>query len=340
MKLCSILILFFLVIGCKHKSLQEKDSVMVELSEIRKVNRSFPIVSYGTVMAQKESKLSFQIGGQIDEIYKEGTLIKHGGICARINSEEMKYQLNKTLIDYDKSKHNYERALVLINDSAITSEYLETMKSLNDLSKQNVLIAQKKMKKSFIIAPYDGKIVTKMVEEGDVISPFSPVIIFASEDDRLCIHTFLSEKDIINIQHDDSVKVVFDVYEDKSFIGKIDMIGSYPDRITGLYKVEVVLDEIENEMIIHGFKAQLTIFPNRKKEYYTVSADALMGGEGKTGFLYSLDPNNSKKIRKLKVSIDYIKNDTLYITKGICNNDRIVARGGAFLNKNSRILIR
>jgi multidrug efflux pump subunit AcrA (membrane-fusion protein) len=109
-------------------------------------------------------------------------------------------------------------------------------------------------------APFSGTVVEILVQPGETVSAFQPVLVLADLTRLQVVTTDLSEIDVSQLREGQTAQIVFDAIADQSFTGTIEHIA---DQATGVsavyYEVTLALDEIP-EGLRWGMTAFIT-FP-------------------------------------------------------------------------------
>ncbi len=137
------------------------------------------------------ARISSKISGFLLEMNKyEGDRVKKGEIIARIDARSIKNKIDaiKAEIEGVKSdmlakKHIYERNLLLYKNKAISKEQYETSKasyelSLSKLKRLEYDLRSAKVELSYAVikAPFDGVVLKRLSEPGDLITPGTRIL--------------------------------------------------------------------------------------------------------------------------------------------------------------------
>lgn len=130
------------------------------------------IYSNGSILPDEEVDLRSEISGKLDKIYfKEGSFVQKGSLLFKINDDEYQAQMNKLKTKLHLAELKEQRQKALLDKQGISQEEYDI--SLNELMliKADISELETKIKKTLIIAPFDGVIGLRWVSEGAYISP-------------------------------------------------------------------------------------------------------------------------------------------------------------------------
>jgi multidrug efflux system membrane fusion protein len=340
-------ILFFpalltIMVSCENRSKKEsgagESAVRVKAVEVAEKEIIFPIHSSGKLSAKTEQKLSFKTGGVINKIYiDEGQSVRKGKLLAELNLSEIKARVNLAEQALGKAERDFNRATSLFKDSVATLEQLQNAETALEVAKSNLEIARFNLKYSTIVAPSEGKILRKLMEENEVVGSGTPVILFASTVDNWVVRINLTDKDIIYLRYGDSAVIKFDAYRDTEFKGTVTEIGKSADPYTGTYEVELIVRPVKDKRLISGFIAKADIYSGSlSHKYLSVPIDALTDYSEQSGYVYEI--KDSIVIRR-KIEFTKILNDEVLISSGLLPGAKLVTEGINYVNDSTKVIV-
>lgn len=123
---------------------------------------SFPAV----IQSQKLSELTFEVGGVLEELLVvEAQKVKEGDVLATLDQRDLNEKLNSARAQYDNAEAEYQRALRLIKEDAISRSKLDERKSKRDVNKATFKTAKKALDRTVLRAPYSGAIAKISIEK-------------------------------------------------------------------------------------------------------------------------------------------------------------------------------
>lgn len=336
-RLCFLLVIFALV-GCSKKSerIETSTPVPVETASILFKEIQQPIHTSGVLQSGKTSKLSFKIGGIIEHLaVKDGQTVKKGQLLAGLYQDEIQAQLTNAKTQFDKAQRDYERANNLYKDNAISLQQKQDTESGLKAAKATLQIAEFNASRASISAPTAGKVLTVIGEENEMVDAGTPVIIFASLEQKWVIRVHVADKDVVKLAVGDSATVTLDAFPGQVFQAHVREITEAPDQITGLYAVELALAEFP-ERLINGLVAAVDIYPVHKISCYLVPVDALYKARGDEGTIMTI--NAKHVVRENPVKIIGFYQDMLAVT-GKFQDNRVVTTGASYLSPGDTVMV-
>ena len=119
-----------------------------------------------------------------------------------------------------------------------------------------------------LFAPFDGVILVRQAELGEVAVPGSPVVTMA-DIDHVWLRAYVNEPDIGKVRFGEAVTVTTDTYPGKKYQGRIGFISSsaeftpksvetHEERVTLVYRIRIDIDNPTHELV-PGMPADGTI---------------------------------------------------------------------------------
>ncbi len=189
--LVALIGLFTLTGGCGSKptansqepTANSDESIPIRTAAVQTRTVALPIHASGTLTSSGEQRLSFKIGGVISKIYvDEGDVVRPGQLLAVLDKTEIDAQVAQAQQGLAKSERDLARVNGLYRDSSATLELLQNATTGRDVAKETARIATFNQQYAEIRATRGGKIIKKLVNEGEITGPGMPAfVLFETE---------------------------------------------------------------------------------------------------------------------------------------------------------------
>ena len=188
----------------------------LELSRIQlKINENNVKVSENSIK-DMETNLK-DIKRRLDD---EETLFEQGS-STRSQLESLQLQYNRAVLSLEKTKLAYENAILTL-----------------ERSRHDVDISEDALEDTLLKAKIGGIIAAKLIEEGEIISPGSPIFhIIDISQVKIVIQA--EQHDLPMIKKGQAVVFVTTSYRDKQFTGRIERVDWIADPETGRFPLHV-----------------------------------------------------------------------------------------------------
>ena len=315
---------------------QAKEEILVKTANIELKEFSAPIISSGIITSDKETKLSFKIGGIINQtLLEEGDMVSKGQLLATLNQTEILAQVSQAQNAFDKAKRDFDRATNLYQDSAATLEQFQNAKTGFEVSKQSLAIAKFNQQYASVYANQTGRVIKKMANEGELVTPGSTIyIINSTADNDWIVRIGVSDKDWARLKQSDKASITVDAYPGKVLNAQITQIAEASDPYTGTFEVELKINAPYLKLA-NGLIAKVEIKPSQSDKVYLVPIEALLDATENTATVYSLSSDGNAV--KHSVKIAYIINNKAAVTDGLTNVTNVITDGASYINKDTKI---
>jgi HlyD family secretion protein len=147
-----------------------------------------------------------------DDLNRTEGLIKDGSITQK--------QLDDARTRHILAKQNYDKL-----KRGSRPEEIDAARARRDQAVAQVKAIKKKIDDSFVVAPIDGMITQKAVEEGEIVMP-NASLFRISRLDKVHLIIYVSEEELAKVKLGQDAKVYIDAEPKKPFIGKVIYISS------------------------------------------------------------------------------------------------------------------
>ncbi len=322
--------ILLLLTNCSTIENKQKKSTIpkVKVTEIKEVNKSDDINTTGMVKAAKNIRLSFKIGGIIENIsVEEGEKVRPGQVLAKLNTQEIDARVEQANLAVEKAKRDFNRADNLYKDSVATREQWQNAKTALEAAQADLRMARFNQKHAVIRAGNHGTVLKKLAENGEITDAGYPVLVLGTNNSTHIVQTNVTDKEWVALENNDTAHIFMDAYDNKTFTARVSQISAMADPYTGTYDVELTFID-EPRKIATGMLTTVVIFPAVTHSYLRIPVDALVEADGDNGWIKIVKNN---KIERRNIHIKHIAHDFLYVEGNIEQGEQAVTEGKSFV---------
>lgn len=243
------------------------------------------LVATGYVVAQRKAEVASKGTGRLVFLgFDEGDVVKKGQIIASLDNEDIKANLeqaraNLQLAEVDTldGKRNFERQNGLYERGAIPRSSLEDAEtrykgSLAGYSaaKAALRATEVALDNTFIRAPFDGTILTKNADIGDIVAPFASSasskgsVVTLADMSSLEVEADVSESYINKVSTGQRCEIILDAYPNENYPGKVKKIVPTADRSRATVLTKISFDSIDVK-VLPEMSARVNFFVNQNE---------------------------------------------------------------------------
>jgi RND family efflux transporter MFP subunit len=162
------------------------------------------------------------------------------------------------------SEAEYDQALAA-HESAVAN--VTSAEAGLTAAKANVKWAEVQVENTFIRAPFDGTVLTKTADVGEVVAPFASsassrgAVVTIADMSSLEVEADVSESNIQQIQVDQPCLVTLDALPAEPYRAKVKKIVPTADRSKATVMVKVSFDQIDNR-VLPEMSAKINFLPS------------------------------------------------------------------------------
>lgn len=275
----------------------------------------------GYVVAQRKAAISSKATGRVEWLgVAEGSRVKAGDIIARIDARDVIAQSESAEANVRAAKAAHVQAQAeetdalaqlkrqqeLLAKNYVSPAAVDTAKARADRAtaavanaKANINAAEATARNSHVAvdytiirAPFDGVILSKTANVGDLVTPFSNAaeskgaVVSMADMSTLEVEADVSESSLAKIKTGQPAEIVLDALPDSRFRGRISRMVPTIDRAKATVMTKVKFDEIDPR-ILPEMSAKVSflskdITPEQQKPLIAVNPDAITQRDGKT----------------------------------------------------------
>jgi RND family efflux transporter MFP subunit len=334
---------YFAISSFSNEALEVKLTTVIKQTPGRS---SAVLTASGYVVAQREASVSSKGTGIL--IYLgvvEGDKVKKGQIIARLDDRDIVAQLDEAKSSLDlyraqlkEIENNYNREKELFSRGLSSQQSLDqaetAYKSLLanvDIASARIRAAEVALENMIIRAPFDGTVLTKNAEVGEIVAPFGAsttsraAVVTIADMNSLMVETDVSESNIQKIKQDLDCEIVLDSNPGKTYQGYVFKIVPTADRSKATVLVKVGFKSYDDRVLPEmsakvSFLAEQSNEEKDQEPVLTAPLSAVEDFEGrKIVYVVVDDKTVQKEITTGRLFGNYVE-----ITSGLEEGEKII----------------
>lgn len=253
------------------------------------------LTATGYVVAQRKAEVASKGTGRLEVLnVEEGDRVDKGDIIAKLEADDVsaareaaraavavaEAEVARTKALAKEAKLAYDRAADLLNQNLISqAEFDNAEARYNSASasvaaaeaglvsaKADVQYANVQVENTIIRAPFDGTVLTKNADVGDVVAPFASsaaskgAVVTLADMGSLEVEADVSESNIEQVQRGQRCVITLDAYPANPYDGYVKKIVPTADRTKATVMVKVAFDSLD-ERVLPEMSAKVSFLP-------------------------------------------------------------------------------
>jgi RND family efflux transporter MFP subunit len=289
----------------------------------------------GKAEASDTAMLAFQHDGKVIELpVIPGQRVKKGEVLAKIDPHDFEQAVSAAEARYTEIQRNVERYKTLHQKELVATADLQAKEKDAEVAKSQLENAKKNLLDTALVAPFDGIVSQKLIENFQNVKS-GEVVIRVQTIDKIKITIYMPESDISLAPKGarDTMKAaaVFSAVPDREFALKVFEVETEADPKTNTYQVKLIMDQPEGVNILPGMTAQVRLDlsgpDGQAQSVFIVPAYAIFSDAKGKPCVWVMD-HASLTVYKREVTVGKATGtDQIQVTSGIQQGETIVTTG-------------
>ena len=255
-------------------------------AEVETVNAAFTnpsqvnavLTASGYVVAQQKAAVASKGTGRLVYLgVEEGDRVRKGQVIARLEDEDVVAALAKSRADYEVAKADlYDARQTLDRQKTLYASSLTSKADLDAAEARFLRVeatirsteaalkgAEVALENTRIRAPFDGTVLTKDANVGEVVAPFASsansrgAVVTVADMTSLQVEADVSESNITRVSIGQPCEIILDAYADKRYRGTVHKIVPTADRAKATVLTKVAFID-RDERVLPEMSAKVT----------------------------------------------------------------------------------
>jgi len=261
---CVFLLMAFCLFlgGCKDvEKVELPDPIKpVKLFKVQAEQEKLEMSMPGKVRAARRSELSFKVSGPLEKLpVVEGQLVKKGDLVAQIVPRDFQTAINEAKARELEAKQQYNRYKELYSKRQVSKADFDRYRASRDVARAHLEDARNALKDTTLVAPFDGVIAKRYVENFQKVKEKEPIVYLQLTDQ---LEILIDVPELLMAQFKQGVNpeitAEFDSVPGNLYPLTVKEFSTDADPATQTYQVVLVMDQPEEANILPGMTAKVT----------------------------------------------------------------------------------
>ena len=336
---------------------------LVTVSKISPLESNAVLTASGYVVAQRKASVASKATGRL--IYLgvvEGDAVKKGQIIARLEDSDVKaaleqakanLQLNEASLQDAKSTYERQEKLYALGGTpksdldAAEANYKRVLASIS-VAKAVVQGAEVALENTLIRAPFDGTVLTKDADVGEIVSPLGAsstsraAVVTMADMSSLQVEADVSESNIEKIKSGQDCEITLDAYPDYRYAGYVAKIVPTADRSKATVLVKVAFRKYDSK-VLPEMSAKV-LFLNKKVDEKSLSEKAILvvpytaiRKSDQKEYVYRVKDG---RVYEVEIKTGRTVGDYTEVISGVEEGDRVIQKITPDIKEGTKVIIK
>lgn len=329
----------------------------------------------GYVVAQRKAAVSSKATGRLEKLLvEEGRTVKQGQVLAELENQDLratleearaaikvaKAALKNAQAELDDATLNYNRQKALRKSGSVSEQAFDTAEARYrkavametsarfgvDKATAAVKVAEVNLEYSYIRAPFDGVILTKNADEGEVVAPFGAslnakaAVVTMADMASLMVEADVSESSLEKVKKGEPVEIRLDAFPNDRFPATVHMIVPTADRSKATVMTKIKFNKLD-EKILPEMSAKAAFLsrplqPGENVPFLGIPSSAVRK-IGSRSVVYRV---NDARVHEVPIKTGKAWGDYVEVVSGLKEGDLIVPSPDKGLKDGRRVKVK
>lgn len=297
-------------------------AVPVETAKVKVGRLAERVTAVGSLRSNESVTIRPEIAGRVVSInFKEGQPVRKGDKLIVLDDSIYRAELDQAKAQLQLAQRNFKRIEELHQKEVATARSRDEAFSGLEVGTAAVALAEARLDKATIVAPFSGIAGLRQVSVGDYIT-VGQDIVNLEDIETIKVDFRVAEKFLPAVRTGQRIQINVDAYPDRTFEGEVYAIDP---RIDVSGRSIVIRAKVPNEeaLLRPGLFARVTLILEMKEQALTVPEQAIMP-RGEEQFVYTVVDG---KVKQTKVIIGTRRDGRVEIVEGLKSEDTVVTAG-------------
>ena len=300
----------------------------------------------GTVEADVEVDLSFEVGGRLVEFpVRRGTVVEQGAVLGRLDPRTCENQVKNAEADLERAQSSLGRIEKALQVNAVSQDEYSQARAAVAKAEAQLAIQRKALDDTRLEARFRGVVSDVFADQVDTVSPGQPVLKL-QDVATLTIAVSVPEGYVQLASpgklDSASFAVRFDSLPGRSFPVQLKEFVTTADPVTQTYRATFSMEKPADVFLLPGMSGTVVVEgakPSAAGEILAVPSNAVGFASDGAAFVWVLDAQDGGvyAARRQPVALGKRLGENVEVRDGLAPGARIAAAGVAILTEGRRV---
>lgn len=310
----------------------------VEVAKVKAVTLQDDAQAVGTLKSRQSVMLRPEVAGRVSQIaFADGARVRKGQLLVQLDDVLQRAELSQAQAQVSIARANLKRNQELLAEKFVAPRLVEESQASLQVAEAQMALAQARLGRMRIVAPFDGTVGIRNVNLGDYVKDGADLVNL-EDSSSLYVDFRVPERFQGKLATGQRVKVELDALPGQVFQAKVQALDPLVDANGRSVAVRAVLPGVGQSPLRPGMFARTTTVFSVSDAALVVPEEAIVPQGGKQ-FVFVLDAQgegDARKLlsRKVEVKLGVRNNAQVQLVSGVKEGDSVVVAGQQRLQKD------
>jgi membrane fusion protein (multidrug efflux system) len=325
--------------GCKKKAKGgaagfSMPPMPVETATVTRQTVAERFETIGTLEAKESVTLVAEIPGIVRKLpFKEGEHVGEGSLIAQLDDGQLVAERDRAAALKAKAQTSYDRVAQVVEAKAGSQQDLDDAKSALQVADADLALAEARLAKTRIRAPFSGIVGVRRISPGAFINPGDPITVLAKIE-QMRVVFYSPERYLSRLKLGSPVTVTTTAYAGYDVTGPVMAVDPVLDETTRSSRVVAQVPNPEDRFR-PGMSTTVSAVLSQREGALTIPSEAVFM-EGNQAFVFVVKPDSM--VTKQTVTLGTRLPAMVEVLQGLAENQVIVRAGHQKLFEGAKVM--
>lgn len=248
---------------------------MVEVVPVKQMAVRDELITFGSLRSDESVMIRPEIEGRLGAVhFREGQAVTGGDLLVSLDDAIARAELAQARANLDLAEKNHQRAQMLFQRGASNAQALDEAQSQQQAARASLALAQARLDKTQIRAPYDGVLGLRQASIGDYLSAGQNIVNLEVLD-PLKVDFRIPQKAVAQVRLGQTVEITLDTYPGERFRGEIFAINPRLDEVGRSQAIRAHIGNAERRLHPGQF-VRVSVILDERPQALVIPEEAVM----------------------------------------------------------------
>lgn len=248
---------------------------LVEVVQVQRQLVRDELITFGSLASDESVMIRPELAGRLARLhFREGQRVEEGALLVSLDDAIARAELAQARANLNLAEKNFERAQMLFKRGASNAQALDEASAQQQAARASLALAQARLDKTQILAPYAGVLGLRQVSPGDYLSEGQDIVNLEVLD-PLKVDFRIPQKAVSQIRLGQSIEISLDAYPGERFVGEIFAINPRLDESGRSQAIRAHIDNADGRLNPGQF-VKVAVILEERPEALVIPEEAVM----------------------------------------------------------------
>jgi membrane fusion protein (multidrug efflux system) len=309
-------------LACSPLPALAEQAPLVEVVQPERTLVRDELITFGSLRSDESTVIRPELGGRLAAVhFREGEAVKAGELLVSLDDAIARAELAQARANLDLAEKSFERTQLLFKRGASNAQAQDEAQSQQQAARASLALAQARLDKTQIRAPYDGVLGLRQVSVGDYLSAGQDLVNLEVLD-PLKVDFRIPQKAVSQVRLGQAIELSLDAYPGERFKGTIIALNPRLDEVGRSQAIRAQVDN-RDQRLKPGQFVKVSVILAERPQALLIPEEAVMP----MGQLLFVNLVVDGKVERRQIRIGQRLRGKAEVVEGLQGDETLISAG-------------